>query len=149
MTPRRVFLRPKEAFLSHAGADRRFVLRLARRLRSLGIRSWYSERHIPGAAQWHDEIGKALQRCDWFLLVLTPRAVKSKWVKRELLFALQEDRLSDRIVPLLVRDCDVERLSWCLSSLQIVDFRKGFVDGLRELLRVWRIGDRPKRKSIQ
>jgi hypothetical protein len=40
--------------------------------------------NIRGAQQWHDEIGTALKRCDWFLLVLSPQSVRSMWVKHEL-----------------------------------------------------------------
>ena len=129
--------RPKEAFLSHAARDRRFVKRLARTLGEHGVRYWYSEAHILGAQQWHDEIGLALARCDWFLLILSPAAVKSKWVKRELLYALQDDRYLDRIVPIVRRRCDSAALSWTLASFQRVDFTEDFHRGCRDLLRIW------------
>ena len=128
---------PKEAFLSHAHPDLPFVRRLADVLRDHGIGAWYSEHHILAAQQWHDEIGRALARCDWFLLVLTPIAVKSKWVKRELLYALQEDRYEGRIVPVLRKPCDPAQLSWTLASYQRVDFTRGFDVGCRDLLRAW------------
>jgi len=92
-----------------------------------------------GAALWHDEIGEALARCDWFLLALTPSAVRSAWVKRELLFALEKKRYEKRIVPILVRPCEFERVSWTLSSFQRVDFTSSYENGLRELLRIWAI----------
>jgi hypothetical protein len=61
---------PREVFLSHSARDRRFVERLAGVLREHGIPVWYSRTNIVGAKQWHDEIGKALTRCDWFVVVL-------------------------------------------------------------------------------
>jgi hypothetical protein len=88
----------KEVFLSHSSKDRAFVSRLARTLKRHGIKYWYSATHIVAAKQWHDEIGRALRRCGWFLVVLTPDAVKSEWVKRELLFALNDDRYNERII---------------------------------------------------
>ncbi len=134
---------PNELFLSHASADRAFVARLAGLLRSHGVPVWYSDTDIRGAQQWHDEIGAALRRCDWMVLVLSPDAVSSKWVKRELLFALQEDRFDGRIVPTLHRSCRHDELSWTLSQLQMVEFRKDFDAGCRELLRTWGIGYAP------
>ena len=74
---------PNEVFLSHSSADRAFVARLANVLRSHGIPVWYSDTDIRGAQQWHDEIGSALKRCDWLVLILSPDAVASKWVKSE------------------------------------------------------------------
>jgi hypothetical protein len=143
MSPRRAGI-PKEVFLSHSGRDRRFVRKLVGVLRTHGIPVWYSEHSILGAQQWHDEIGAALSRCDWFVLVLSPDAVKSKWVKRELLYALQEDRYQDRIIPLLYRASDYSGLSWTLGSLERVDFSEEFGAGCRGLLRVWGIGYAPR-----
>lgn len=131
---------PKEVFLSHSSRNRRFVDRLAVVLRDHGVPVWYSRTSLKGAQQWHDEIGAALARCDWFIVVLSPSSVKSKWVKRELLFTLREDRYEDRIVPLLHRKCSSDTLSWTLSSFQSVSFLGSFEDGCRELLRVWGIG---------
>ena len=109
----------KECFLSHSNKDRAFVLRLAKTLRQHKIPYWYSATHIVAAKQWHDEIGKALDRCGWFLLVLTPDAVRSEWVKRELLFALNHQRYNERIVPILRKRCEFRRLSWTLAEFQI------------------------------
>ena len=98
-----------EVFLSHSSKDLDFVVRLARVLKRHKIRYWYSATHIAGAKQWHDEIGRALARCDWFLVVLTPDSVRSPWVKRELLFALNEFRYNERIIPVLRRPCEYSR----------------------------------------
>jgi len=141
MTKRRRFRRPREVFLSHAGKDRRFAGKIARLLRNVGIPVWYSRTNIHGAAQWHDEIGKALGRCDWFVLILTPHAVDSMWVKRELVYALNNRRYENKIVPLLRKPCRHARLSWALQEFQFVDFSKDFDKGCRALLRVWKLGN--------
>lgn len=119
---------PRKLFLSHATADRSFVNKLARFLKEQAIPFWYSKRHLVGAQQWHDEIGNALKTCDWFLIVLSPAAMRSVWVKRELMYALNEDRYKERIVPLLLKPCDIQALSWTLPNLQRVDFSKGTFD---------------------
>ena len=61
---------PREAFLSHSSKDRKMAQRVAATLRNHGVPIWYSETNLVGAQQWHDEIGKALERCDWFLIIL-------------------------------------------------------------------------------
>lgn len=128
---------PKEIFLSHAHADRFFLNRLSAVLRSHGISYWYSKIHLLGAQQWHDEIGRALSRCDWFLVVLSPAATKSEWVKRELVYALNEQRYTGKIVPLLLLPCNYNRLSWTLGEFQTVSFADDFNEGCRSLLKVW------------
>lgn len=133
---------PNEVFLSHSSLDREFAANLAVVLRDHGVPVWYSPTNILGAQQWHDEIGAALRRSDWFLLILSPNSVESMWVERELQFALQQTRLADKIVPLLHRPCDHERLSWVLSIFQFVDFQQAFDEGCRDLLRIWGLGYR-------
>jgi hypothetical protein len=131
--------RPKRLFVSHATVDRRFLNRLSAVFKEYHIPFWYSAAHIRGAQQWHDEIGVSLAKCDWFLLLLSPAAVRSKWVKRELLYALQEDRYEKRIVPIIVKPCNFKQLSWTLASFQFVDFSTHFETGCRDLLRIWQV----------
>jgi hypothetical protein len=133
---------PTEIFLSHSSEDRKFATRLGELLEAHGLPYWYSERNLVGAQQWHDEIGKALGRCDWFVLVLSPAAIASRWVKHELLYALQEKSYEERIVVVEYRSAEYKKLSWTLRNFQWVDFREDFTQGCRELLRVWGRGYR-------
>jgi hypothetical protein len=107
----------------------KFVEKIAAVLEKHGVPFWYSRKNLIAAQQWHDEIGAALHRCDWFLLVLSPAAVKSRWVKRELLFALQEARYDGRILPILRKRCKLASLSWTLGGFQQIDFSKNFDSG--------------------
>jgi hypothetical protein len=131
---------PHEVFLSHSNQDRGFVDELANELNRHGVRVWYSPTDIMGGQQWHDEIGSALRRCDWFVIVLSPRSVESPWVKSELMYVFRHNRLRDRVIPLLYEACDFEELSWKLPEFQMIDFRDNSEDGLKHLLRVWGLG---------
>jgi hypothetical protein len=136
-------LQPREVFLSHSSLDRQFATDLAGVIRRHGIPVWYSQTNILGAQQWQDEIGAALQRCDWFALVLSPQSVGSMWVKRELSYALQQNRFENRIVPIVHQPSRIEDLSWALSIFQMVDFTGLLDDGYRNLLRIWGVGYQP------
>ncbi len=103
---------------------------------------WTAPAKIRGAQDWHDEIGRALARCDWFVVALTRRSVKRPWVRRELLYALHETRYHGRIVPLLFQKCAVEELSWTLrSSMQIIDFTADAAQAGRDVLKIWGLHD--------
>ena len=82
---------PRETFISHAASDRAFVERLVGMLRRHGVPYWYSDTSIQGGQQWHDETGAALSRCDWVLVLLSPAAVRSRWVKSELPYSAADD----------------------------------------------------------
>ena len=133
---------PNEAFISHSNLDRSFADLLTELLQRHGVPSWLNRKNLVAAQQWHDEIGVALRRCDWFIVILSPNSVASKWVKRELLFALDDDRYDGKKIPLLYQPFEYRDLSWALSLLQMVDFTGDFNDGCRNLLRVWGLGYR-------
>lgn len=123
-----------QAFISHSSRDRHFADALAAALERHGITFFYSRRAIRGGQDWHDEIGTALARCDHLLVILSPNSVTSKWVKRELLYALREDQYEDHVVPLVIEDCNQKNLSWTLEEFQSVDFTGEFEAGVRDLV---------------
>jgi hypothetical protein len=138
----------REVFLSHASRDYAKARRLRDLLIAHDVPVWFSPHHIKGAQQWQDEIGEALARCDWFMVLLTPASVKSMWVKRELNYALIEKRYEGRIIPLLFKTCDFCDLSWTLPQLQIIDFTEDYLKGCADLLRIWNKSlKRPIRKK--
>jgi hypothetical protein len=129
----------REVFLSHASQDHAKAARLRKVLIEHGVPVWFSPHHIKAAQQWQDEIGEALARCDWFMILLTPNAVKSMWVKRELNYALSEKRYEEHIIPALFKECDHRRLSWVLPQLQWIDFANDYSEACAKLLRIWNI----------
>src|SRR6266496_3692548 len=130
-------LSPKSVFLSHSSKDRAFVEKLSNALACHHVPVWYSQVDIQGAKQWHDEIGRGLKNSDWLAVVLSPNSVKSRWVKHEVLFALRTEKFNDRIVPIMLKDCNVDDLSWTLENFQVISFTRSFHEGCRNLLKVW------------
>ena len=128
----------REVCLSHASQDQAEARKLRDVLVAHGVPVWFSPHHIRGAQQWQDEIGAALARCGWFLLILSPHAVKSMWVKRELRFALNDERYENRILPLVLKRCNYQALSWTLPQFQMIDFTKDYERACEEMLRVWK-----------
>jgi hypothetical protein len=132
---------PQEVFISYAHQDLPFVRKLAADLRRRGIHTWYSKRHVAGAQQWLDDIGAALDRCDWLIVILTPAAVASLWVKREVGFAFNEKRYNERVIPIALKKCKAKKLAWPLVTIQSID-ADPYADALHELLAIWGIGRR-------
>jgi hypothetical protein len=137
---------PVEVFLSHSAKDKKFLKRLAAVLRSHGLSVWFSEHGIRGAAQWHDEIGAALARCDWMIVILSLAAIASRWVKREVTYAIEEPRFDGRIIPLRISACKAKDLSWVLPQIQTIDFVGRFDEACRELFDIW--GIRYRKESL-
>jgi hypothetical protein len=66
------------------------------------------------------------------------------WVKREVSFALAENRLDKRIAPVVYQPADIKDLRWTLSIFQMIDFTGTFDAGSIDLLRTWGLGYRPQ-----
>ncbi len=128
---------PKEAFLSHSKKDRAFADKLLKLLRFHRVPVWYSPKSLVPAQKWHSEIGRALARCDWFIVVLSTNSGDYEWVARELVYALTHEQYRGHILPVLKERCNYEKLSWTLAGFQFVDFTKDFESGCRDLLRAW------------
>jgi hypothetical protein len=112
----------RRVFVSHSTKDREFVEReIIAELEKNGIRTWYSKVDIQSAAEWETSIRRGLESCEWFLLVMSPRSLSSEWVKDELHWAI--DERPNRIVPVLMEDCEPRAFHIRMARIQHVDFR--------------------------
>jgi hypothetical protein len=127
-------MKPREIFFSHASVDRVTADKIVAALRRQGLKVWYSKAHLKAAQQWQAEIGVARKRCNWFVVLLTPAAARSKWAERELAYALRQDAYDNHIVPLLLRPCNSERLSWTPGGFQMIKLQPDFTSGMADLL---------------
>ena len=109
------------AFISHSTKDRVFVEQeMIPFLESLGITSWYSQDDIKVTATWERSIREALIRSDWVVVILSPNAVQSDWVRSEVHWAL-ENRIG-RVIPVRLRPCDPSDLHLKLAGIQYADY---------------------------
>jgi len=131
---------PKEVFISHSSRDATTTASLTETLRNHGVPAWHSPTTLIGAQEWQDEIGRALRRCDWFLVLLSENSINSIWVKRELGYALRHSQYEGKILPVTLEPCDYDELSWTLGDFQIVDMHGDYQQGCTNILRAWGIG---------
>jgi TIR domain/FHA domain len=106
-------------------------------LRRRGVETWCSREDIPAASDWERSIRQALSSCDWFIVALSPHAVRSEWVRSETQWALEH--LADRVVPVLVETCNLDELHLRLAFIQHIDFREDVIAAQEQLLRIWNI----------
>jgi hypothetical protein len=115
-------------FFSYARADAEFVLRLAKDLRSAGINLWVDQLDIRAGDRWDSAVERALKRCPYLLVILSPASVASHNVMDEVSVALETKK---RIVPVHYRDCEIP---FRLKRLQYIDFRGDYNSGFTQLL---------------
>jgi hypothetical protein len=108
-------------FVSHSTQNAKFVDPFVERLRDHYIDTWYAPRHMPGG-YFAENIRQGLNECDWFLLVLSPDALASDWVRKEIELAMVDQRFYNRVIPVLAAPCDWKNLHQHLARYQLFDF---------------------------
>ena len=123
----------KRVFVSHSSKDRDFVeQQIVSVLENAGIATWYSKVDIQTASEWGRSILQGLQSSEWFLLVMSSKSISSEWVKDELYWAI-ENR-PERVIPVMIDDCDPEQFHIRLKRLQHIDFRHNRDEAQRRLI---------------
>ena len=122
----------RQVFISHAtAADGHFAQRLAGDLRRLGVPVWIAPDSILPGEEWVDAIQRGLGESSHMVVVLTPAALESRWVKMETNAAIALERAGRiKVIPLDVEACEVPLL---LGNYQMVFFRPGYDAGLSRL----------------
>lgn len=122
-------------FVSHSSRDQDFVVhRLKPALEAAGFVAWCSSTDLRAAANWELQIRAALSRSGWFVVVMSPDAARSEWVRAETHWAIEN--IPGRVVPILARDCRPIDLHLRLGTLQFIDFRGDFDAAMQQMLGV-------------
>jgi hypothetical protein len=141
---------PRQVFLSHAHEDADFAKRLAADLREAGLSVWMTPDSIQPGESWVSAIDRGLSESGLFIVVLTPNAVRSPWVKKETQWALQaEQNKLVRLLPLHIQRCDVAQLSSLLTVAQYIDFEPGYDAGAIALFRALGLQHKAEREQLR
>jgi hypothetical protein len=124
---------PKDIFISYSRRDQEFVTRLASDLDAQVAGVWFDQSAIQLGEKWHDEIMEGIRDCKAFILVLSPDAVESKYVREEVNKALE---LGKVIFPILYRpgkwSGEFESL---VREIQTLDLHSGsYTDNFQKLV---------------
>ncbi len=112
-----------EVFISHASADRGLAEELTAELEKAGIKTWNPYRSVMPGDNWPLEVGKALERSDVMVVLLTHHAQESPTVGRDVQYALTSGNYRGRVVPVLVNMPTFEagrEVPWVLLRFETV-----------------------------
>ncbi|TEU18356.1 MAG: TIR domain-containing protein [Anaerolineales bacterium] len=120
-------------FISHATTDAEFAHRLADDLQRLGVQVWIAPESIRPGESWVRAIERGLAESSHMVVVLTPAALESPWVKKETEVAIARERRGlIQVIPLAL-DVQPWEVPPLLSSYQMVSFRPDYDVGLSHL----------------
>ena len=140
---------PKDIFISYSRRDQEFVTRLASDLNEHVAFVWFDRSTIQAGQKWHDEIMDGIRECKAFILVLSPDAMESRYVREEVNKALELGKI---IFPVIYRPAKwTGEFESLIKDIQTLDLRSGsytdnfqkLVDGLIEAGAGKATGERP------
>jgi hypothetical protein len=109
--------RPR-VFISAAASDAPLVRELASQLQAAGVDAWNATMQALPGANLSAELGRALDQADALIVLISPDAMKSPTVRREIQFALGQERFQDRLIPVMVKHTPADEIPWILRTLQ-------------------------------
>lgn len=103
-----------KVFLSYAAGDHDVAESLARELAAAGYDVWRWETSVLPGDNWATKTGDALRDSRAMIVLLSPEAVKSPNVRREIEYAIGSPNYEGRVIPVLLRPTQVP---WILNKL--------------------------------
>ncbi|NPV67360.1 MAG: DUF4268 domain-containing protein [Anaerolineae bacterium] len=103
-------------FISYSRKDAAFVNRLVGDLRARQVPIWLDRAALTGGAEWLAAIENALEDATHLVLVMSPASNRSKFVRKEALYALEEGK---NVIPIRIAPCKPPLLA---RDLQYIDF---------------------------
>jgi hypothetical protein len=121
-----------DVFLSYCREDVSTMQQLEKALREAGFTIWTDRGIAPGSPSWKTEIEKAIREARCIVVLFSPEAADSRWVRAELDYA---DAQRKPIYPLLVRGDTSNAVPFGFTTYQWIDVRKSsqWVAGLLQL----------------
>jgi hypothetical protein len=104
-----------KVFLSYARPERELAKELASHLNQAGYHVWNTEEEILPGDNFAEKIAQALEDSDAMVVLLSPEAVESTWVRAEIDYALGSLNYAGRLVPVVVRP--TPDIPWILRTM--------------------------------
>lgn len=119
-------------FISYSRHDTQIIDRLVRELEAAAVEVWIDREDIPGGAKWRRQIVDAIEDADAVLVALSPNAVESDNVRKELDIA---EEAKKPVIPVEIRRVDIPKdMVYQLVGLQRIDLATSFDVGVKRLI---------------
>lgn len=108
-------------FLSHATRDGDIAQKVGHHLSQAGYDVWDPAEQILPGADWAGELKQALDAAEAIVVFISPEAMASREISREIEYALSAKRLRGRLIPVIIRP--TKDAPWILDALEPVPYQ--------------------------
>ena len=122
-----------KVLISHTSHDKKFVSQLTLRLRNDGVSVLNYQSELAVGDNVAEKINDAINRADYFIVILSKKSVNSTWVNFELSATILNEISKEKniILPVLIEDCEIP---FTLKDRFFTDFRLSFEEGYSKLI---------------
>lgn len=129
-----------KVFVSHAHTDEPLARRVTAILERSGLEVRDPVREIMPGDDWAAVVSRALQESQAMVVLLTPDAMRSRWVLADIQYALGQVRFRGRLIPVVVGDPDrlkSEDVPWVLGRMKTIKLTEhsNEEEGIKEIAR--------------
>ena len=129
-----------KVFITHSHGNRPLYRQVVRTLKQAGLDVWDDEYDTYPSDNWAKVTGKALQKSDAMVVLITPDALDSVIVHRDVSFALSNIQFEYRVIPVLVgveQSVAAKSFSWIIRNLELVimPVSDGHQEGIDQIIR--------------
>lgn len=122
----------KDVFISYREVEKKEALWVKNNLENNGISCWMAPESIPGGSSYAEEIADAIDECKVLVVMVSPKAQKSKWIPSELEIAKNSNKV---IIPFKIKKCDyVKAFKTYLIGLQWYDAYLNKNDAMEKMI---------------
>lgn len=106
-------------FISYSRQDLKNIQVILKILRENHFRFWYDV-GMKSGSEWAEELGKKIQNCNQFLVLLSPNTVESRFVKKEIIMAVNVRKSNEICVIYLQETILSKGLQLLLDDIQAI-----------------------------
>ncbi len=121
-----------KVFLSHAHTDAPLAARICKVLAESGLEVWDPDRDLLPGDNWAGEVARALEESEAMVVLLTPAAASSPYVKRDIEYALGAKNYRNRLIPVVVGNLEgfpASEIPWIVRRMPWVELDDAETDG--------------------
>ncbi len=105
-------------FISYSQKDKALAKEVADAIEKAGFNVWYHDEVMPGE-NWAERIGQELKDSDAMVVLLSPDALESDFVRFDIDYALSEKKYNKRLIPVLIGNLE-DKMPWILKRLNTI-----------------------------
>ena len=120
----------RQVFLCYSPSNEDEASEIREELSHRGLNVWW-DGDLPAGSNWAEEVGRALSECDSMIVLVSPDAMASDVVKRELDHAVASEQYRKRVFPVFIHP--TYAVPWYFRRLRRFDLTKNLDQGLSEV----------------